>query len=242
MRPAVRVSARMEASGKSRARNFQRKRRLLPDAFIYALVLLVAGALAASAGGCRGGRNADEQRSASSGLAPGVYPVKLDTDCLPDVTLTDASGRAVSLASLRGKYVLVDFIYTSCPGPCELMTARIAKAVPELGDKLGRSVEIVSITLDPERDDPKRMLDFAREQGALVPGWLFLTGAPEKIESVMRRFKLERRREADGSIDHITILYLLGPDGRPVRMYDPATVTPKSLAADIGALAASLNG
>src|SRR5271156_4719511 len=53
---------------------------------------------------------------------PGDYAAASRADCLPDLTLTDQFGHDVSLASLKGRPVLVDFIYTSCPGPCPMLT------------------------------------------------------------------------------------------------------------------------
>jgi protein SCO1/2 len=198
---------------------------------------ILAGALAVTA--CRGSKP-NEEAVASRTYPEGAYPVKGTQDCLSGATLTDQHGRTIVLDSLKGKLVLIDFIYTSCPGPCEMMTAKIAAAARELKERLGKQVAIVSVTLDPEHDKPDQLLKFAREQGAEQPGWLFLTGSPEQIEALMARFRLKRQREPDGSIDHVTIIYLLGRDGREVRIYNTSTIKSARLAADINAeLAAS---
>ena len=105
------------------------------------------------------------------------------SDCLPDINLIDQHGRNVSLASLKGKPVLFDFIYTTCPGPCLLITARMKKIADRLGPKLGTEVRIVSITVDPEHDRPKQLLAYASAQGANVNGWLFLTGTPNRSKT-----------------------------------------------------------
>ena len=86
----------------------------------------------------------------------------------------------VSLASLKGKPVLFDFIYTTCPGPCLLLTARMKKIADRLGSKLGTDARIVSITVDPEHDHPEQLRSYASAQGADINGWLFLTGTPNK--------------------------------------------------------------
>ena len=112
------------------------------------------------------------------------------SDCLPDITLVDKDGRKVSLASLKGKPVLFDFIYTSCPGPCLLLTTRMKKIADRLGPKLGTDARIVSITVDPEHDRPEQLRAYANAQGANVNGWLFLTGTPQQIDDVMARFKV----------------------------------------------------
>jgi protein SCO1/2 len=175
------------------------------------------------------------EKAAKRAYAEGIYPVDGKRDCLAPVTLTDQHGKNVLLESLKGKFVLIDFIYTSCPGPCEMMTAKIAAAARQLKDLLGSQVTIVSITLNPERDSPARLYKFAEEQAAEQPGWLFLTGSPDKIDSVMARFKLKRQVEPDGSIDHITIIYLLDRNGRQIRIYNPSTLKSDALAADIRA-------
>src|ERR1700683_4755763 len=63
----------------------------------------------------------------------GSYSSAEKRDCLPDLTLTDQNGRKVSLASLKGKPVLFDFIYTTCPGPCLVLTARMKAIADHLG-------------------------------------------------------------------------------------------------------------
>src|SRR5215813_15066377 len=73
-------------------------------------------------------------------------------DCLPSLSLTDQNAQSVNLASLKGHAVLFDFIYTSCPGPCEMMTQRMAKVADKLGSDFGNKVSFVSVTIDPEHD------------------------------------------------------------------------------------------
>src|ERR1700747_373552 len=63
----------------------------------------------------------------------GGFAMRDASDCLPDITLVDQHGHNVSLASLKGKPVLFDFIYTSCPGPCLLLRARMKKIADRLG-------------------------------------------------------------------------------------------------------------
>ena len=163
----------------------------------------------------------------------GAYPASEKADCLPDLTLTDQSGNRVSLSSLKGKPVLFDFIYTSCPGPCEMLTARMKQVAKRVGPMLGTKVWFVSVSVDPEHDTPERMREYAREQGADQQGWLFLTGTPDEVERVMRRFKLVRRREADGTVDHVLEFFLVGGDGRELYQYVGTEASPATIAGDI---------
>src|ERR1700758_754989 len=83
-------------------------------------------------------------------------------DCLPNVTLTDAHGKKVSLASLKGKPVLFDFFYTTCPGPCLMLTQRMKLIADQVGAALGPKAWLVSITVDPEHDQPQQLLNYVK--------------------------------------------------------------------------------
>jgi protein SCO1/2 len=165
--------------------------------------------------------------------AAGDYPAANGNNCLPDVSLINQHGSAVSLASLRGKPVLIDFIYTSCASTCPVLTAKMASVARELGPALGANVTIVSITLDPEHDGPAQLASYAKSQGAETGGWLFLTGKPAQIDQVLALFKLRRTRENDGSIMHSVSAFLLGPDGHQIRQYNALDVTAADVVADI---------
>jgi protein SCO1 len=193
-----------------------------------ALLCILSVALALAVAGC--------QRQ-SEQLPPGVFDSASDGDCLPAAALVDQHGNAVNFAGLKGKWLLVDFIYTRCPGTCELMTAKLARAADHLGAALGKNVEIVSITLDPEHDGPKQLSDWARAQSAQRKGWLFLTGPLQNVEQVMAAFKVKRAVEPDGTIDHVTEFFLVGPNGRERRQYSANEATPEAVANDVMTLA-----
>ena len=72
---------------------------------------------------------------------------------LTDTKLVDQNGNTVVLSSLKGKPLVVDFIYTSCPGPCLMETAKFANVALRLGNDLGSKVTLVSISVDPEHDE-----------------------------------------------------------------------------------------
>jgi protein SCO1/2 len=146
----------------------------------------------------------------------GAYPVTYHTNGLPNLILTDQYGHRIQLASLKGKPVLFDFIYTSCPGPCQLLTQHMKLIANKLGPALGPKVSFVSLTVDPDRDAPKRLLDYARAFDANVKGWYFLTGSPSQIDEVLRQFRLERSRDSDGEINHVLGYFLVSPDGHPI--------------------------
>jgi len=152
---------------------------------------------------------------------------------LSDTTLVDQNGNKLSLASLKGKPVLVDFIYTSCPGPCLMETAKLANVALRLGPDLGAKAIIVSISVDPEHDGPKQLLDYSREQGADAKGWYFLTGTPADVDRALAGFKMSRQKGPDGSVGHLVDMLLIGPDGKELREYNGEIVKAQDIVQDI---------
>ncbi|MBV8807795.1 MAG: SCO family protein, partial [Acidobacteriaceae bacterium] len=149
----------------------------------------------------------------------GVYPVTYHSSSLPNVALIDQYGRSITVGSLRGKPVLFDFIYTSCPGPCQLLTQHMKLIADKLGPNLGAKVSFVSVTVDPDRDRPSQVLDYARALNVNVKGWYFLTGSPAQIDDLMRAFRLTRSRDNAGEINHVLGYFLVSPDGREIVDY-----------------------
>ena len=181
------------------------------------IVVVAAASTLLAAAGC----NND---SASSVASPSV---------LTDTKLVDQNGATITLASLKGKPMVVDFIYTSCPGPCLMETSKLANVARGLGSDLGSRVTIVSLSVDPEHDGPKQLLDYSRRQGADQKGWYFLTGGPADIDRALAGFKLSRQVEPDGSVGHMVDMMLIGPDGRIVREYNGEAVKAQDIVDDV---------
>jgi protein SCO1 len=187
--------------------------------------LLIAAMLATGllfVSGCRLGSSSEEAHD--SVIAAGS---------LADTRLVDQNGKTMSLASLKGKPVVVDFIYTLCPGPCLMETAKLTNVAVRLGADLGWKVAIVSITVDPEHDGPARLREYAQQQGADKKGWYFLTGSAADVDRALAGFKMSREKGPDGSVGHLVDMILVGPDGREVREYDGQIVKPKEIVDDV---------
>ena len=135
-------------------------------------------------------------------------------DPAPAFDLIDQDGRTVSLASLRGSPVVLDFIYTSCPGPCPILTARQVRVQRRLTSRQRARVRFVSISLDPDRDTPEALRAYAEAHGADLESWSFLTGAPEKVGVVRDRYGIGSFRGEDGEIEHIVVTFIIDSDGR----------------------------
>ena len=165
--------------------------------------------------------------------ARGDYPAANGNDCLPAVSLIDQNGASVSLASFKGKPVLIDFVYASCASTCPMLTAKMAAIAHALGPALGTDVKIVSITLDPEHDSPAELAKYAKSHDADDKGWIFLTGTPAQVDEVLAQFKLRRTRESDGTLTHSIEAFLLGSDGHQIRQYNALDVSPDAVVSDV---------
>jgi protein SCO1/2 len=103
----------------------------------------------------------------------------------PNLPVVTQDGKVLNFYDdvIKDKIVLISFIYTNCPDLCPLTTARITQVEDRLGEMVGRDIFFVSMTVDPERDTPERLKEFATAFD-VGPGWLFLTGKPEDIRRI----------------------------------------------------------
>jgi protein SCO1 len=131
----------------------------------------------------------------------------------PDFVLTSQDGARVSLGDFRGKVVAVTFIFASCTDTCPLLTAKMAQVQDELGTDFATRIVFVSITVDPERDTPAVLKDYAQIFGANLAGWAFLTSTPEGIRDVTRRYGIFASKTAGGDVDHTFLTSLIDPHG-----------------------------
>ena len=129
-------------------------------------------------------------------------------------TLTDQTGAALSLEDLRGKAVLLDFIFTHCPGPCPILTGVKAELQRGLSPALAARTHFVSITLDPARDDPAALLAYAQARKLDLENWSFLTGPPEVIDATLRAYGVGRIPTEDGDIQHTVATFLIDAEGQ----------------------------
>ena len=131
----------------------------------------------------------------------------------PAFALTSQDGTPVALADFRDKVVAVTFIYTSCMDTCPVLTALMAYVQDKLGPDFGKRIAFVSITVDPERDTPEVLKRYAETFGADLKGWAFLTGAPDAIRGVIRRYGVFAAKNADGQVDHTVLTSIVDRNG-----------------------------
>lgn len=108
-----------------------------------------------------------------------------------DVELTNQDGKPVRLYSdvLQGKTVVVESFFSTCTGTCPLMNATFAKIQAAVGDRLGKDVYLVSITVDAENDTPAKLKEYAGRMKAR-PGWMFLTGDRKNVDQALHKLGL----------------------------------------------------
>lgn len=153
----------------------------------------------------------------------------------PEVSLTDSAGRPFRLSSLRGKAVVVSFIYTTCNGTCPATTYnlyRVRQALKQAG--LWKSkVEFVSITLDPVRDTPDVLASYAKLYNADTAAWHFVTGSPAQVARVLKAWDMWVRLGPSGALDHPSRTFLVDPRGRQREIYDLESLQPESVLNDV---------
>ena len=139
--------------------------------------------------------------------------------------LEAAGGKKVSDATLRGRWLLLYFGYTNCPDICPMTLSGIAAALDKLGP-LAAKIQPVFISIDPERDTPERVGDFAR---AVDPRILGLSGSAAEIAAVAKEYRVFFRKvpsaePSDYLIEHSSYVFLMDPQGRYVTLFTAAEV------------------
>jgi protein SCO1/2 len=131
----------------------------------------------------------------------------------PEFALISQDGAPVKLADYRGKVVAVTFIFTLCADTCPVLTPMMSFVQDQLGANFGEKIHFVSITVDPERDTPEVLKEYAQAFGANLSGWSFLTGTPDAIRDVTRRYGIFAAKTANGSIDHTFLTSIIDQRG-----------------------------
>lgn len=139
-------------------------------------------------------------------------------------TLVNQSGARVDEHILRGKWTVVYFGYSFCPDVCPTTLAELGQAVGALGARAGK-LQVIFITVDPARDTPAALKTYLANP-AFPKGAIGLTGTGEQIKAAAGAYRVyfaRRGQDADYSVDHTSVLYLMDPDGRFVRPIAPGT-------------------
>ena len=146
---------------------------------------------------------------------------------VPDFSLVERSSKTIRLADLRGAVWIADFIYTTCEDTCPLQSAELAKLQKEWHDK--PSLRFVSFSVDPEKDTPAALTQYAQRYSADEARWLFLTGEREQLMRLVQEgFRLSALPAPDyatsGVILHSPRFVLIDQQARIRGYYDSRDV------------------
>lgn len=165
---------------------------------MWLIVILLAGLLSPVNGWAQSGAT---EKSADAKLSPAHK-------YFTDVPLIDQDGKELRLYSdlIKDKVVIINSMFTSCNSVCPPMTLNLQRIQDWLGDRLGKDVVIISLSVDPAVDSPQVLKEFAKKYKA-KPGWHFLTGKKENLEFALRKFG----QYVESRDDHYTLM-LIGND------------------------------
>lgn len=154
--------------------------------------------------------------------------------------LTDHDGRRRSLADFRGKLVVLFFGYTHCPDVCPTTLSDMAQALRLLTPEEAARVQVLFVTVDPERDTPDMLKAYVPY---FHPGFLGLHGTPEEVARAAREFRITYRKHTepgatDYLVDHTAGSYVLDTEGR-LRLFLPYAQIPADIAHDLKTLMAA---
>ncbi|HUR42512.1 MAG TPA: SCO family protein [Aestuariivirga sp.] len=139
-------------------------------------------------------------------------------------SLTDQNGRRVSEKDFLGKYMLVFFGYTYCPDICPTELQVMTEALREMGPRAD-AIQPVFISFDPERDTPETLKAYVEN---FSPRLIGLTGSEQEIARAAKAYRVYYRKVEGGGatdylMDHSSIIYLMGPNGKFVRHFSYST-------------------
>lgn len=127
---------------------------------------------------------------------------------LADLPLVDQNGKTVDLYKeyIAGRHIVLHSFFARCEGSCPVMMTTLQSLQKQLGSRLGKDVQIVSITVDPDHDSPQVLADYARRVQA-KPGWHFLSGSSAQVTTALRRIG----QYADAPENHMNLI-IVGND------------------------------
>jgi protein SCO1/2 len=129
---------------------------------------------------------------------------------VPDFQMVSQDGRPFDSKSLAGHVWVADFIFTHCPGPCLRMSSQMHRVQKETASE--SKIRLLSFTVDPARDTPPVLAEFASKYQPDAARWFFLTGSPATLQMLSREtFKLG---DVDGTMNHSTRFVLVDKRGR----------------------------
>ena len=164
----------------------------------------------------------------------------------PDFTLQDAAGRTISSADLRGKVVVLNFVYTNCPDVCPLHAERIARVQGMINQTPMRDrVRFITITTDPRNDMPAVMRTYGDIHGLDPDNWTFLTSGPKRLNAtraLVEEFGHKFTEQGEGYQVHGVVTHVIDLEGRWRANFHGLAFQPLNLVLFINALTNDVHG
>jgi protein SCO1/2 len=181
----------------------------------FAAVAVVSAGMVVLAAVTDGFRAATSEGAWRFAVAEGPRP-------LPDATLVDQSGRAFRLSTLRGRPILVEFFYTSCPAICGLLASQFQSVYERLSTQSeGPEILLLSVSFDPERDTVPELADYAARLGADGRIWrVARVNDPIELRGLLDAFGVVKLPDGAGGFVHNAAIYLVDAEGRLAHVYD----------------------
>jgi protein SCO1/2 len=136
----------------------------------------------------------------------------------PPIALEDAAGRPVTLASQRGRYVLVTFLYTHCPDVCPLIAQNLNLALRKLGPDRSK-VRVLAVSVDPKGDTAADVRAYAKRLH-LLPQFRYLIGSRAQLEKTWVAWRVQAVKSGPDLVDHVAYTALVDPRGKERVLYD----------------------
>ncbi len=135
------------------------------------------------------------------------------------IALQDTQGQSVTLDALKGQVVLIDFIYTSCHGPCPAQTHNMRRVQEGVSDQARSRLQFLSVTIDPENDDAAALSEYAEKHGVDQSDWAFLTGPEAEVEATRLSYHIGVTNAEKGGLDHSLRSFVIDDRGYLVDRY-----------------------
>jgi protein SCO1/2 len=149
-------------------------------------------------GAAAGGAGECHQKPAAE--APPKGDAAAAKPSIPDVEVTDQNGRKSRFYTdlVKGRMVVINFVFTSCTYVCPMQGANFARLQAALGDRLGRDISLISVSTDPLVDTPARLKAWGEKFGA-KPGWTLVTGGQDEMDKLLRSLTGDAARRGEHS-------------------------------------------
>jgi protein SCO1/2 len=172
-------------------------------------------------------------------LAIATHPSFAVIKAAPDFSLLDSTDHRLKLSELRGRVVLLNFIYTNCATTCPLLTYRMGllQDLLKVAGLWPGLISFLSVTVDPERDLGPVLADYAERFGAVDLNWRFLRDEPAAARSVLAAYDEWTKPLPNGELDHPARVYLIDRRGNIREIYALAFFDERQAFIDIRTLA-----